>query len=140
MNARPSRARPSRAGTTSHAANSLIGFGCYVMLTGAALFLAPNATLDFLRTARTNEHWIRLLGMTAMVLGAYYIVAGRAELTVLARASRWGRIAMATGFASLVAANIAPLLLLGVAGNEMLGVLWTTIALRADARAGRSAG
>ncbi len=113
---------------------SLIGFGCYVAGAGAALVVAPDATLDFLRTARTDEHWIRLLGMTAIVLGAYYIVAGRAEIAVMARASLWGRIAMATGFSLFVALGIAPVLLLGMAGNEMLGVLWTTLAMRADAR------
>ncbi len=123
---------PSRA--RSRTARSLIGFGCYVSFTGAALVIAPGPTLDFLRTARTDEHWIRLLGMTAIVLGAYYIVAGRAELMVLARASLWGRIAMAAGFSTFVALGIAPVLLLGIAGNEMLGVLWTTLAMRADAR------
>ena len=124
----------TQARTRSRSATSLIGFGCYVMLTGAAIAIAPGPTLDVLRTARTGEHWIRLLGITAVVLGAYYIVAGRAELTVLTRASLWGRIMMAAGFSTLVALNIAPVLLLGMAGNEMLGVLWTTLALRADAR------
>jgi hypothetical protein len=118
----------------SRTAKSLVGFGGYVSLTGAALVLAPGPTLDVLRTARTDEHWIRLLGMTAIVLGAYYIVAGRAELTVFARASLWGRIAIAAGFSTFVALGIAPVLLLGIAGNEMLGVLWTTLAMRADAR------
>ena len=115
-------------------AKSLIGFGLYVSCTGAALVVAPDQTLDFLRTARTEEHWIRLLGMTAVVLGAYYIVAGRAEIAVFARASLWGRLAIATGFSTFVALGIAPVLLLGIAGNEMLGVLWTTLAMRADAR------
>lgn len=118
----------------SRTGRSLVGFGCYVSLTGTALVIAPGPTLDFLRTARTDEHWIRLLGMTAIVLGAYYIVAGRAEFTVFARASLWGRIAIAAGFSTFVALGIAPVLLLGIAGNEMLGVLWTTLALRADAR------
>jgi len=54
---------------------------------------------------------------------------------VLIRASLWGRIALATAFVGLVVAGIAPVLLLGIAGNEMLGVLWTTLALRADAAA-----
>lgn len=118
----------------SRTATSLIGFGCYVTLIGAAIAIAPDPTLDLLRTARTSEHWIRLLGITAVVLGAYYIVAGRAEITVLARASLWGRITMAAGFSTLVALELAPVLLLGMAGNEMLGVLWTTLALHADAR------
>ena len=114
---------------------SLILFGVYDIVIGLGLFVVPDATLDLLRTARTTEHWIRLLGMSAMVLGFYYIVAGRANLTLMARASLWGRLGMATGFATLVLCDLAPVLLLGIAGNELLGVLWTTRALTADARA-----
>ena len=65
--------------------------------------------------------------------------AGRADLTLMARASCWGRLAMATGFSVLVFLDLAPVLLLGIAGNELLGVLWTTRALTADARAGTRA-
>lgn len=115
---------------------SLVGFGLYDCVVGAWLLVAPGPLLDLLLTARTTEHWIRLLGTSAIVLGFYYIVAGRHGLVVLARASLWGRAAMATAFATLVALGIAPVLLLGIAGNELLGVLWTTLALRADEREG----
>ena len=113
---------------------SLIVFGCYDIAIGCGLFLAPDTTLDLLRTAPTTEHWIRLLGMSAMVLGFYYIVAGRAHLTVMARASLCRRLAMAAGFSALVLLDLAPILLLGIVGNELFGVLWTTLALKADAR------
>lgn len=123
----------------SRTAWSLVGFGAYDLVMGAWLLVAPGPMLDFLLTARTTEHWIRLLGMSALVLGFYYIVAGRAELAVMARASLHGRLAMAAGFGALVLLGIAPVLLLGIAGNELLGVLWTTLAMRADARDGRAA-
>jgi hypothetical protein len=123
----------------SRTAWSLVGFGAYELFMGAWLLIAPGPMLDFLLTARTTEHWIRLLGMSAIVLGFYHIVAGRAELVVMARASLWGRIAMAAGFATLVLLRIAPVLLLGIVGNELIGVLWTTLALRADERDGRIA-
>lgn len=116
---------------------SLVGFGAYAMFMGAWFYVAPGPMLDFLLTARTTEHWIRLLGLSAMVLGFHYIAMGRAGSLAFARASLWARLAMALGMAGLVIADIAPVLLLGVAGNEMLGMLWTTLALRADARAGR---
>ncbi len=120
----------------SRSGRSLAGFGIYAMIMGSGLLIAPDQMLDFLRTARTSEHWIRLLGVSAIVLGFYYITAGRHELTPIIRASLWGRIAMATGFSALVVLQIAPVLLLGIAGNELLGVLWTTLALRADERDG----
>lgn len=123
----------------SRSGRSLVGFGFYGMVMGTGLLVAPDQMLDFLRTARTSEHWIRLLGVSAIVLGFYYVIAGRHELTVIIRASLWGRIAMAAGFSALVALKIAPVLLLGIAGNELLGVLWTTLALRADEREGRHA-
>ncbi len=123
----------------SRSGRSLVGFSFYGMVMGTGLLVAPDQMLDFLRTARTSEHWIRLLGVSAIVLGFYYVIAGRHELTVIIRASLWGRIAMAAGFSALVALKIAPVLLLGIAGNELLGVLWTTLALRADEREGRHA-
>jgi hypothetical protein len=124
----------------SRAGWSLVGFGAYAAFMGTWLLVAPGPMLDFLLTARTQEHWIRLLGTSAIVLGFYYIVAGRADLVVMMRASLWGRLTMAAAFSTLVVLGIAPVLLLGIAGNEMLGVLWTTLALRADERAGRRSG
>ncbi len=129
----------------SRTAKSLVAFGSYAIFMGAWFVIAPGPMLDFLLTARTTEHWIRLLGLSAIVLGFYYITLGRAELALFARLSLWGRIIMASGMCALVIAGIAPVLLLGVAGNELLGVLWTWRALRADehdgiiARAGAAA-
>ena len=66
---------------------SMVGFGAYAMIMGAGLLVAPNTMLDLLLTKPTTEHWIRLLGTSAIVLGSYYIVAGRNDLTAMARAS-----------------------------------------------------
>jgi hypothetical protein len=123
--------------TRTRTGTSLIGFGSYAAFMGAWFLIAPGPMLDFLLTARTTEHWIRLLGLSAIVLGFYYIAMGRAESWAFARASLWGHLLMALGMVGLVATKIAPVLLLGIAGNEMLGLLWTTLALRADARSGR---
>ena len=119
---------------SARAGRSLVGFGLYSLVMGGGLLLAPDRTLDLLLTPRTTEHWVRLLGASAMLLGAYYIVAGRAQVAVLIRASLWGRLGLAGAFGGLVVAGLAPVLLLGIAGNELLGVLWTTLSMRADAR------
>lgn len=119
----------------SRTGRSLTGFGAYVALMGIGLYVAPDTTLDLLQTARTSEHWIRLLGATAIVRGGHYVVAGRAGDHAFAQRSLIGRLVLAALFALLVIRGVAPVLLLGIAGNELLGVLWTTLASRADARA-----
>jgi predicted amidohydrolase len=114
---------------------SLVGFGAYAMFMGAGLLIAPNTMLFLLLTKPTTEHWIRLLGTSAIVLGGYYIVAGRNDLTVMARASLWGHALMIVSFTTLVVLGLAPVLLLGIAGNEAVGLGWTWWALKADAQA-----
>lgn len=114
---------------------SLVGFGTYAIVMGAGLYLAPGPTLDLLLTPRTSEHWIRLLGASAIVLGLYYIGAAHTNDWAFARRSLVGRLTLAGLFGLLVVRGLAPVLLLGIAGNELLGVLWTAWALRSDGRA-----
>jgi hypothetical protein len=121
----------------SRTGRSLVWFGAYALFMGTFLLVAPNTALFLLLTKPTTEHWIRLLGTSAMVLGTYYIVAGRNDLTVMARASLWGHGIMIVSFTTLVILGIAPVLLLGIAGNEAVGLGWTWWALRADAQSGK---
>ena len=65
---------------------------------GAGLATVPNTLLFLLLTKPTQEHWIRLLGISAVVLGSYYIVAGRHELLPIARASLWAHTFMIVAF------------------------------------------
>ncbi len=120
----------------TRAGRSLVGFGAYALFMGGFLLVAPNTLLLLLLTKPTTEHWIRLLGTSAIVLGTYYIVAGRHDLAAMARASLWGHGIMIVSFVTLVMVGIAPVLLLGIAGNEAVGLGWTWWALRADARSG----
>jgi hypothetical protein len=119
----------------TRAGRSMVGFGAYAMFMGAGLLIAPNTLLFLLLTKPTSEHWIRLLGTSAIVLGLYYMVAGRNDLTVMARASLWGHAIMIASFTMLVVLGVAPVLLLGIAGNEAVGLGWTWWALKADAQA-----
>ena len=121
----------------SRTGRSLVGFGCYACVMGAGLSTVPNTLLFLLLTAPTQEHWIRILGVSAVVLGSFYIVAGRHELLPIARASLWGHSFMIVALSTFVALRLAPVLLLGIAGNEAVGLAWTWWALRADARAPR---
>ena len=113
----------------SRAARSVFVFGLYLIGTAAALILAPNVFLGLLRIAPTTEPWIRVLGVVIAVLGAYDVVAARAELDPFFRATVWGRCLVLVGFAGLAALALAPMTFIGVGVIDSLGALWTWSAL-----------
>jgi uncharacterized membrane protein len=63
----------------SHPAKSLFAFGCYLVLLGVTLLLAPNVLLGLFRLPLTTDVWIRVVGMLVLFLGVYEVVLARAE-------------------------------------------------------------
>jgi hypothetical protein len=112
------------------AARSIVYFGVYVFLTGLVLLLVPNVLLSIFGLGSTTEVWIRVLGSVVTVLGAYYVVMGRAEATAFFKATVWGRSWIFVSFLGLVAIGMAkpPLVLFGVV--DLLGAIWTWRALK----------
>jgi len=115
------------------AARSIVYFGVYVFLTGLVLLLVPNVLLSIFGLGSTTEVWIRVLGSVVTVLGAYYVVMGRAEATPFFSATIWGRSWIFLSFLGLVAVGMAkpPLALFGVV--DLLGAVWTWRALKTAA-------
>ena len=70
--------------------------------------------------------------VSSSVLGAYYVVAARAELIPFFRATVWGRCLVLVGFAALAALEWAPMTFIGVGVIDSLGALWTWSALRSQ--------
>ncbi len=117
----------------SRAARTVVIFGAYLIGTGAMLLFAPNVLLGLLRIAPATEPWIRVLGMIVAILGGYYVVAARAELTAFFRASVAFRLFALAGFGGLAALGWAPATLIGFGVIDALAALWTRSALRAAA-------
>ena len=69
----------------SKAALSVFVFGLYVLLLGVLLVLVPNFVIGLFGVEPTTEVWIRVVGMVLFLVGIYYLVAARAELTALFR-------------------------------------------------------
>jgi hypothetical protein len=115
----------------SKAAQSMMVFGIYLIATAAVLVFTPNTLLQLLRVPPTTEPWIRVLGVVAGVLGAYYITAARQELIAFFRATVWGRGIFVAGLILLVLLSWAPPILLGFGLIDAAGALWTRAALRA---------
>jgi uncharacterized protein YjeT (DUF2065 family) len=120
----------------SHSAISVLVFGIYMVINGLGLLLQPNALLALFGFEPTSEVWLRLAGLLSVSLGLYYILAARAELTLLFYWSVFIRPLGLLGMIILVWANLAKPTLIGFGLGDLLSALWTWQALKqADKRA-----
>jgi len=114
----------------SRAAVSVFAFGIYTVILGLALLVVPNVLLSLFASPTTTEIWIRILGFIVVVLGYYYIVAARHELTPLFRASVYGRPALIVCFAGFALLGMAEPVIVLFGAIDLLGAVWTALALR----------
>ena len=116
----------------SRAAVSILVFGFYMVIMGLILLIIPNVLLGLFAYPTTSEVWIRILGFIVAVLGYYYIVAARYELVPFFWASVYGRPAVILCFACLVVLGLARPILVLFGGIDLLGAIWTGLALRSS--------
>jgi len=123
----------------SPAARSIFVYGFYMIASGVSFALAPNAFLSLAGLPPTSEPWIRVFALLVTILGLYYVVAARQELTAFFRISLVGRVLMLAGLAALVVLGGYSwrLILFGV--PDQLSAFWTWRALGSP-RAPRSDG
>ncbi|MDP3815987.1 hypothetical protein [Pseudomonas sp.] len=114
----------------SPSAKSVFVFGCYLLLLGIPLLLAPNLLLEVFGFPPTQEVWIRIVGLLVLYLGVYYVLAGRKEIRAFISATVPVRASVLLFFSIFVAnAMVSPMLLvLGL--PDLLGAFWTWQALR----------
>ncbi len=111
---------------------SMVVWAVYAATVGASLAIAPNFVLSTLGVMETDEPWIRILGVTVMVLALYYADALRNKTRNLYVASILGRGFVAAALIVLVLTG-EPWQLLLFAAAEILGLTWTYLALRSEA-------
>ena len=114
----------------SAAAKSILAFGIYLLLLGSLFLLLPNVGLSWFGLPPTNEPWIRVGGFGSLGLAYYYIQAALSETTVFFHWTIHARPAALICFIIFVMLKLAPpiLILLGVI--DVLGAIWTGLALR----------
>lgn len=119
----------------SKAAFSIKAFGVYLLALGVCLVFVPNLLLSVFGMPRTDEVWIRVVGLLVFNIGLYYWFAAQGEATSVFRASVYTRVLVLVAFAAFAALGLAPpmLVLFGVA--DFAGGVWTWFALKADAQA-----
>ena len=116
----------------SNGARSILVFGIYLLLLGAMLILAPNLLLGLFFLPRTTEVWIRLVGVLVLYLGFFHVQAARHELVPFFGWSTYVRPTLIVFFAIFVSLGFAkpPLILFGVV--DLLGAIWTAVAMRSS--------
>ena len=92
----------------SRAALSAQVFDVYVMGTGAAFVVAPNAVLSLFGVPPSTEPWVHVVGVLAFMIGIYAWVGGRHDHRPFLVASVVTRTLVFTAFTSFVLLGIAP--------------------------------
>lgn len=118
----------------SRAALSMLVFGIYMALEGAALLVAPQVLTGMFGLPAPADVWARIVGIALLVFALYYVMTARAEVTPFFRFTVVGRTFQFLLFVGLVALGGFPAILLGASAVELASGLWTWWALRADAR------
>jgi hypothetical protein len=114
----------------SKSARSVFVFGLYLALLGMILVVVPNFLLKMFFFPGTSEVWIRVVGMLLLILGYYYIRTSRKETIEFFHLTVHVRSVTILFFAAFVLLGFAgpSLILFGVV--DLLGALWTGLALR----------
>lgn len=114
----------------SKPARTLFAFGIYLLALGATLVTVPNLLLGVFGMPVTQEVWIRVVGMLALILSAYDIQAARHEWDAFIRMSVPMRMTVIVFFGAFVAAGyVSPTLLL-FGAVDFVAAAWTWVALR----------
>lgn len=115
-------------------AKSVCYFGFYLYLVGLTLLLIPNLFLRTIQVAETNEVWIRVVGILTLCIAYYYHRNGAANNKPMFILTVHARIFVFIAFTVLVLAKLAPPVLVGFGGVDLLGALWTWKTLQNENR------
>lgn len=113
-------------------ARTIIAFSIYILLTGFAFFFIPNLILPILGFPQTSEVWVRVVGLLAIAIGAYYFQCGRREDRTFIEATMYGRCVIFIGMSLLVLFRLGPPMLLLFGVIDLAGAIWTWTTLRAS--------
>lgn len=123
----PSTTRP--AGTTS-----VLVWGLYMLLLGAALVLVPAPLFTLFQLPYGGGFGEHMLGVLTLVLGLYYVLAAAQRNTALYRWKLYGHALGVALMITMILVDAAPPSLLSTAAMDVLAGAWTWLALRRDAR------
>jgi hypothetical protein len=111
-------------------AKTVFYFGIYVVCTGLLFILVPAQIISLLQLPETTSGWSSVIGLLALVIGAYYIVCGKTNNEVFINATLYVRWAFAIGATLLFVVGQMPVSIILFGGVDALGAIWTAMALK----------
>lgn len=130
---------PQYTNAMTSAAKSIVAWGGYGFLAGAALLFQPDFTLQFLGFKTTSEHWILMVALMMMGLGFYYVVLGITEVKQFFVISTIGRTTFFLASSIFIVTGKAPINLLLFGVIDIVTAVWTVMAMHFDKKACRIA-
>ena len=116
----------------SKSSTSVLVFGVYLIGMGAGLVFMPNFVLGTLGFPPSNEIWVRVVGVLALVLAYYYISAARSGTKVFMEWTVPARIGVFVAFTAFALLGMVGPIMIGLGLVDLLGALWTRFALRSE--------
>lgn len=112
------------------AGKSVYYFGFYLLILGAALTGFPNLLLSTFQFPETNEIWIRVVGVLVFNIGLYYVFMAPSNSTLFYSISVYTRASILLWFIVFVLLGWAPYPLILFGAVDMVGALWTFVAMK----------
>ncbi|MFY9622126.1 MAG: hypothetical protein WAM70_17900 [Pyrinomonadaceae bacterium] len=122
----------------SNTAVSIAVYATYLGGAGVGFMFIPNVLLQVLGLPPTNDVWIRLFGLLAVVLAAKGYWAARRNHVALMQFDVYTRTFAGIFITMLVVIGLAPRLMLILAGIDIVASIWTQVAIFADTRSERT--
>jgi len=116
----------------SKSSTSVLVFGIYLIGMGAGLMFMPNFVLGTLGFPPSNDIWVRVVGVLALLLAYYYISAARSGTKAFMEWTIPGRIGVFIAFVAFVVLGMVGPIMIGLGLVDLLGALWTRSALKSE--------
>lgn len=114
------------------AAKSVFLFGIYILFVGSVLMIIPNTLLAISGLEPASDVWVRVTGMLIAILGFYYTLCAKQEVTYFFKLSVIGRIVPSVVFTIFVLLGFAKWPLILFSTIDISCAIWTAVALRSS--------
>jgi len=121
-----------RRGRLSGSARSVLAYGVYIIVVGAAFLLFPNVGLRLMGLKTTTEVWIHIMSWFVIWVGIYYIVSALSESRAFIRATVFGRPTFIVFSSVIVALGMIEPVFLIFGAIDLATAVWTFLLMRSE--------